>query len=178
MTTGVSKRPTLDPFRWSRSLSMHPPRGWNKKGIETILAALLMVVIVVAASVMIYSWSTGLLQGIVPPPPNGRENLIVENQGFDSTNKNMTLYLRNTGSAQTTLISYYVNDFNGDQYGNTTWKGPTIPQTNLGKAYLLINSKCTGCKLIGSAFTFQPGNSYTVTLVTSRNAQFSFTIPR
>src|SRR5207302_5786346 len=40
----------------------------NKKGIDTILAALLMVVIVVVASVMVYAWSTGLLGTLLVKP--------------------------------------------------------------------------------------------------------------
>src|SRR5207245_11196678 len=37
----------------------------DKKGINTILAALLMVVIVVLASLMVYAWSTGFLGVLV-----------------------------------------------------------------------------------------------------------------
>ena len=37
----------------------------DKKGIDTILAALLMVVIVVVAAVMVYAWATGLLSALL-----------------------------------------------------------------------------------------------------------------
>ncbi len=156
--------------------SMLHIRTWNGKGVDTIVAALLMVVIVVVTSVIVYSWSIGILGSILPSPPPGRESLTIEYQGFDPANKNMTLYLRNTGNVQTPLISYYVNDLNGNQYAKTTWTGPTIAPTALGTAYIAINTACSGCKLIGSPFTYQPGNSYTVTVLTSRNNQFSFTI--
>ena len=136
-----------------------------------------MVLIVIVMSVVVYSWSAGLFGAILPAPPSGRENLTVEYQGFDSTNKNMTLYLRNIGSAQTILKSYYVSDLNGNQYAKTTWSGPSIAPTTLGKAYIAINAAC-GCQLIGSSFTYYPGNTYIVTVVTARSNQFQFTILR
>lgn len=156
---------------------MRHRRGWNSKGMDTVVAALLMVVIVVAASVMIYSWSLGVFGAALPAPPNGREILTMENQGFDATNMNMTLYLRNTGTAPTTLVSYYVSDLNGDQYAKTSWTVQTISPAALGKFFILINTACS-CSRTGSAFTFQPGNTYTVTLATARNNQFTFTILR
>ena len=157
--------------------SMHQTRRWNRKGVETIIAALLMVLIVIVMSVVVYSWSAGLFGAILPTPPTGRENLIVEYQGFDSANKNMTLYLRNIGSSLTTLKSYYVSDFNGNQYAKIIWLGPSMAPTTLGHAYIAINSAC-GCQLTGSSFTYSTGNTYIVTVVTDRNNQFQFTILR
>jgi hypothetical protein len=154
-------------------------KQWNHKGIETILAGLLMVVIVVVMSVMIYSWSTGVFGAILPAPPSGRENLIIENQGF--YNNNVTLFLRNTGTTTVTLVSYYVQDLYGDQYSRQSWiGGPIISPTGLGQAHVQIQPQCSSatCPLTGSAFTFQPGNSYNIIVVTSRNNQFTFTLLR
>ncbi|TMI26968.1 hypothetical protein E6H36_03695, partial [Candidatus Bathyarchaeota archaeon] len=69
----------------------------NKKGIDTILAALLMVVIVVVASVMVYAWSTGLLGSLLVTPNVGKEALNSENYAFTNSTSS-TLYIRNTGS--------------------------------------------------------------------------------
>jgi len=154
-------------------------RQWNRKGIETILAALLLVVIVVVTSVMIFSWSTGVFGAILPAPGNGRENLVIENQAFN--NNNVTLFLRNTGTTTVTLASYYVQDLYGDQYSRQSWiGGPVVAPTGLAQAQVLIQPQCTAsaCPLTGSAFMFQRGNSYTVIVVTSRNNQFSFTLLR
>src|SRR5712692_7587583 len=105
----------------------------NTKGIDTILAALLMVVIVVVASVMVYAWSTGLLGGLLVTPQTGKEALNLENTGFSSTNStSATLYIRNSGSASISLVTYYVKDSAGDQYSRTTWTGPTIAVGGLG----------------------------------------------
>ena len=152
----------------------------DKKGINTILAALLMVVIVVVASVMVYAWSTGLLGTLLVQPNVGKEALGADNTGGSFTsNMNVTLYLRNQGSTPITLQSYYVKDSAGDQYQLTTGfsAGPINP-SNAIPVNLLINSACTGCVLTGSAFTFQNGNSYTALVVTTRNNQFSFTVTK
>src|SRR5881296_3410126 len=94
----------------------------NKKGIDTILAALLMVVIVVVASVMVYAWSTGLLGSLLVTPQVGKEALSMEQYNFASTNSSQaTLYIRNSGTASVLFASYYVKDSAGNQWSKTTW---------------------------------------------------------
>src|SRR5690242_6075710 len=156
-------------------------RRYNRKGLDTILATLLLVVIVVAMTVIVYTWSTGVFGSIIPAPPTGREILTIENQGFDPSNVKLTLYLRNTGSTPTTLASYYVQDQNGNEYARTSWAvPPTSPSSivNGTGVFLPINTACSSCMNNGSSFTFQTGNSYTITIITQRNNQFSFTIVR
>jgi FlaG/FlaF family flagellin (archaellin) len=156
-------------------------RHYDRKGLDTILATLLLVVIVVVMTVIVYSWSQGVFGAILPTPPTGREILTIENQGFDTSNLKLTLYLRNTGSTPTTLASYYVQDQNGNQYARTSWTVPAAPPANIVNGtgvFLPINTACTSCTQTGNSFTFQSGNSYTITLVTQRNNQFSFTIIR
>jgi hypothetical protein len=153
----------------------------NKKGIQTILAALLMVVIVVVASVMVYAWSTGLLGSLLVTPQTGKEALNMESAAFNSNNQNVTIYIRNTGSAQVSFSTYYVKDASGDTYTQAAFAwGPTIAPNQVGLANIGIATGCTGCGTIsGSSFMFQPsGASFTVILVTSRNNQFTFTVVR
>ncbi len=163
----------------------------NKKGIDTILAALLMVVIVVVASVMVYAWSTGLLGTLLVTPNTGKEAMNIENYAFNS-NVNVTLDLRNTGSASITLNSYYVKDSSGNQWSRLTWQtGPQAPAAiapnALGIVYVSIGTGSPGmggtcgstCTNTGPSFTqFNTGFSYTVLVVTSRNDQFSFTVTK
>jgi hypothetical protein len=152
-------------------------RLWNRKGVEVILASLLLVVIVVGMSVVVYVWSLGIFGSTLPAPVNGKEILILENQGFSGAN-NVTLYLRNTGTAITTLVSYYVQDLNGNQCAKRSgWsQGPYFP-TQLAIVPLSIQSPpSSSCAWTGTPFTFQPGNIYTIVLVSQRNQQFSFTV--
>src|ERR1700745_4322957 len=150
---------------------MHLKR-YNRKGLDTILATLLLVVIVVAMTVIVHPWSTGVFGTIIPAPPTGREILTIENQGFDPSNMKLTLFLRHTGSTPTTLASYYVQDQNGNEYARTVWSVPPASPSSIVNGtgvFLPINTACTTCTNTGSAFTFQTGNSYTITLITQRN---------
>ena len=148
----------------------------NKKGISTILAALLMVVIVVVASVMVYAWSTGLLGGLLVTPQAGKEALSLENASFSGT-ETVTLNIRNVGTAAVTLITYYVKDSANNQYARTSWAGPSGDPNALLSPTITIGSACATCTSTGT-FTFVAGNSYTVTVITSRNAQFNFQVVR
>src|SRR5467141_3767285 len=94
----------------------------DRRGIDTILAALLMVVIVVVASVMVYAWSTGLLGTLLVTPTTGKEVLTIENSAFNS-NTNLTLDIRNAGSASVSLASYYVKNATGGQWSQLNWQG-------------------------------------------------------
>jgi hypothetical protein len=135
---------------------------------------------------MVYAWSTGLLGTLLVTPQTGKEALLLENPGFNS-GTNITLNLRNTGSAAITLSSYYVKDSNGNQYSRTAWSTGPNPQSGttsispnaLGTVFVLIGSTCAGsCPLTGTAYTFTTGYSYTIVVVTSRNNQFSFAVVR
>ncbi|OLD01591.1 MAG: hypothetical protein AUJ07_10890 [Crenarchaeota archaeon 13_1_40CM_3_53_5] len=152
----------------------------NKKGIDTILAALLMVVIVVVASVMVYAWSTGLLGSLLVTPNVGKEALNQENYAFNTNGTSATLYIRNTGSASVSFASYYVKDSAGNQYSRTTWTSapPAASPNSLATAYINIGASCGSCTNQGSPYTYTAGNSYTVTIITTRNNQFVFTIIR
>ncbi len=159
----------------------------NKKGIDTILAALLMVVIVVVASVMVYAWSTGLLGGLLVTPQTGKEALSLENTSF-SGNATATLSIRNIGTASITMVTYYVKDNSGNQYASgitgfawsnvppaTAPNGLAITTINIGASCSAANCQYTGTN---PKFAFVSGNSYTVIVITSRNNQFTFTIVR
>ena len=154
----------------------------DKKGIDTILAALLMVVIVVVAAVMVYAWSTGLLSALLVQSPVPKESLNVETGSYLSNNTVITLSVRNTGAVGIAFSSYYVKDSNGNQIAQTSW--PTvsgypasIAPNGLGTVNIRIGASCTGCS--GTGFTtFASGYSYTVILVTTRNNQFQWSAQR
>src|SRR5213593_923180 len=151
----------------------------NKKGIDTILAALLMVVIVVVASVMVYAWSTGLLGSLLVTPQTGKEALSLENTSF-TNGTYATLFVRNVGTASVSFVTYYVKDANQNQYSKTNWSGTAITNqavNGLISAPVNIGAQC-GCTAPSTPFTFTPGNSYTVIVVTSKNNEFVFTVTR
>src|SRR2546425_12679307 len=67
----------------------------DKKGINTILASLLMVVIVVVAAVMVYAWSTGLLSSLLVQNPVPKESLNYDSAayGAGASTYNLTIFV-------------------------------------------------------------------------------------
>ena len=151
----------------------------NKRGIDTIMASLLMVVIVVVMAVMVFTYSTGLLGALTVAPKTATEALNVDYTTTPSSTT-LSMFVRNTGSTPITLTTYYVKDVNGNEYTRSNWVSPTFSPTQLanstGGLSILINSACNTCSLSGTAFTYQTGNAYTITLITNRNGLFTFTI--
>ncbi|OLE74752.1 hypothetical protein AUG19_07415 [archaeon 13_1_20CM_2_54_9] len=109
------------------------------------------------------------------PPQCGIEALTLENDTFTSAT-DVTIFLQNTGTTDITFLAYEVKDAQGDQYSNTAWTPPSIPANTRGLVVVAIGSGCANCTLTGSPFTFSPGNAYAITVVTSRNNQFTFTV--
>src|SRR5437870_13038198 len=118
----------------------------DKKGINTILASLLMVVIVVVAAVMVYAWSTGLLGTLLVKPNTGEGPLSPDSSAF-STPTNVTIYIRNSGSSNVTLAAYYVTDSSTNTWQPLYWMaGPTIA-TNKAVATNIVICNTLCCSL-------------------------------
>jgi len=135
----------------------------GKKGISTILAALLLVVIVVVASVIVYAWSTGLFGGLMPSSPSVKEGLSMDSYKW-TANSTATLYIRNVGSVDVTIESYYIEE------AGQTKSGPTACGVTI-----LVN-QALEVPVTPSGFTWVSGHSYTVKLITMRGTQFAFTV--
>ena len=156
----------------------------NRKGINTILASLLMVVIVVVAAVMVYAWSTGLLSSLLVQNPVPKESLNYDSVAF-TNNTALTVYIRNSGSASVSLQTYYVKNSTGAQYTqsnagpwNTAGGVALTMQPNAVQATVIsiasgCNPACTP-STVGGFTTFIGGNAYTITVVTTRNNQFTW----
>ena len=161
---------------------MNPKRSFkNRKGIQTILAALLMVVIVVVAAVMVYAWSTGLLGTLLVNPNNNKEGPLSADSYAFASSTSLSVYIRNAGTGNVTLAAYYVTDSNGNQWQLLTWSGPTIAPNTVTPTTITIAGSCTSCAYTGTsgAFTgFTSGYSYTVKVVTAKNNPFTFTVTK
>src|SRR5712692_3509084 len=150
----------------------------DKKGINTILASLLMVVIVVVAAVMVYAWSTGLLGTLLVKPNTGEGPLSPDSSAFSSAT-NVTIYIRNSGNSNVTLAAYYVTDSSSNTWQVLNWAGPTIAPNKAVATNVLIG--CGSCQYTGTAgafSTFNSGYSYTVKVVTVKNNPFTFTVTK
>ena len=141
-----------------------------------------MVVIVVVAAVMVYAWSTGLLGTLLATPPPREGPLSMDSYAFSNATF-VGITIRNAGTGNVTLASYYVTDSNGNQYAKLTWAGGTIAPNKAAVTYIAIGSgagACSGCSYTGtgSGYTFTSGYSYTVKVLTARNNPFTFTVTK
>src|SRR6267143_3183207 len=147
-------------------------KGWtnwstNEKVAAVILLSVLTIFVIVFGLILYESQrGPGLCGSFGATPCPGREYLNIINAVVNSPT-NMTVQITNTGSVAIILTSYYVRNPYSQPYENSNWSGLTAPPGRVVSANLLID---------GNAFTFHSGTYYTVTLITSRNNQFNFSI--
>ena len=144
--------------------------GWSRRDwmAFALLTGVLVAATAISASIYyppIRTCTACPCGGLVTPCP-GREALDLESYTLNSPT-NATLDIRNTGTASVTLVDYYVKDSTGDLYSSTNWAGPAAAPNALMQANIIID---------GNAVIFQTGNTYTITVVTSRNQGFTFTM--
>ena len=144
--------------------------GWSRRDWTAfaLLTGVLVATTAISASIYyppIPTCTACPSGGLVTPCP-GREALDLESYTLNSPT-NATLDIRNTGTASVTLVDYYVKDSTGDLYSSTNWAGPAAAPNALMQANIIID---------GNAVIFQTGNTYTITVVTSRNQGFTFTM--
>ncbi len=99
-------------------------------------------------------------------PCPSRETLNLQSSQVNSPT-GLTANIWNTGTAQVTLISYYLKDSSGNEFGNSNWAGPSISPNAVKSIDILID---------GKAFTFQSSSTYNVILITSTYDRFTFTV--
>jgi hypothetical protein len=115
----------------------------------------------------------------ISPPPVIESLKLTGYQFINGTS--LSLILQNTGNSSVTLQSYVVRDSSGNSWSLSNFAGPTIIPNAFGTAIILIGANCPGCVyggIPGLFFQFSVGQSYTVTVTTTRNNQFPFTVTR
>ena len=126
--------------------------------------------------------STVISLTVVDPilPPLVIESLKLSTYQFIN-GTSLSLILQNTGNTTVTIQSYVVRDSSGNTWSLSNFPGPVIIPNGFGTAIILIGANCPSCVyggIPGLFFQFTVGQSYTVTVTTTRNNQFSFTIVR
>jgi|SRR5213595_3347448 len=77
---------------------------------------------------------------------------------------NVTLGMTNVGTLDISLVSYTFNDSSSHQFVSTNWPGLAIVRGATVTTSLLID---------GASFTFQHGNVYIITTISSDNVRWS-----
>jgi len=116
-----------------------------------------------------------LTVNVVDPVP---ESLTLSGSSLLSSTS-MTLFLRNNGNTPITLQSYTVTDISGDQWILANWTSPTIQPGTASAAVIYIGASCEACTyngLFGLFQEFVPGHTYTITITTKLQNQFTFNV--
>jgi hypothetical protein len=106
-----------------------------------------------------------------------QEHLSFEGSSF-SSGTNVTVTLRNTGAISIQLSGYSARDASGNAYSLSPFAGPTLAPNQAAAVSLTIGSSCSGCRLLGSPFTFNFGYNYWIVVTTSRGSIFLFQVLR
>lgn len=107
------------------------------------------------------SWNCG-------PSIYSKESIALDSIHVNSPT-NVTVTLSNDATLTWALVEYSVKDSNGNMYSNSTWSGPTVSPGACSSVNVLLTGK-----LSGQPFQIQSGHTYSVSLVTARNNQFTY----
>ncbi len=132
----------------------------NEKGVSPVIAVLLMIAIAVAASILVYVWSMGLIGTLTTGGGSQtREQVIVDAYAWNATG-DMTLYLRNVGSAEVILDAVYV--------------GGNVASTNMASTLPVLGPVET--IVVTPSGSYTSGVAYTVKAITKTGGVFTYSL--
>jgi len=153
------------------------------KGIEPIVAAVLLIVLAVVGAVLLYLWFAGYVTKATSQAEqiSATERLSIEAANLSSTGISY-LYIRNIGGSNVALATAYllvpgtvsplcatsaITVYNGLSTSATTLSTPTLyPGQDQ-----LVRINFSGCGI-----TITSGYSYVIKIVTQQGTQFSVTV--
>ena len=142
-----------------------------KRGIEPIVAAILLIVITVVAAVLLYMWFSGYLTATT-----GKVSSMASPEEFQvvaaslSASNGLNAYIQNTGSTTITITGVYILDATTNSLicGNTTSTG--LPATTISPGQTAqITATFSGC-------TINPNTTYLVKFVTAEGTQYTVSV--
>jgi len=140
------------------------------KGLEPIVAAVLLIVVAVIGAVLVYLWFAGFVTKATSQAEqaSASEKLKIEAATLDSATPRVILYVRNLGGADVRIVSTYVlipGSLTPVCYKDVN-PAETIYANSLG--YLDIN--------LAGTCTLTAGREYVVKLVTAKGTEFAVTV--
>jgi len=112
----------------------------SRKALSPVVASIILIAVTVAVSIAVAAWMGALTFNFM-----GSSSLTITDVSFDSTSRNMTLTIKNTGTKQVTIAQVKVNSVNIPVL-NFTIAGPINPSTT--------------STLIISSYAWSNGNPY------------------
>ncbi len=151
----------------------------SRKAVSEIIAALLIICITVSAGTLLAAYASGLMGRIQPPVASQpyTEQLTLEyyywlncpsGSTCSGSSKSPTLTIRNDGAATVKLVDFFMQGNSSTPAGS----GGICPS---GPPYTLpVQQSCTLTFTIPTGMTVTSGIAYTLKLVASDGAIFTF----
>ncbi len=100
-----------------------------RRSVSPVVATLLLILIAVAASIIVYTWVTGLSASVKGTGASFNERFSLESGDLSLGKGKLVLYIRNTGEADIALngAPAYVYDSSGTLVEALTLTGPNTP---------------------------------------------------
>jgi len=128
----------------------------NTKALSPVVASIILIAVTVAVSIAVAAWMGGLAGGFMQT-----EQVQVDTQTFtvatEGNSGSITVTVRNTGTAAVTISAAKINGVSA----------ALVTQT------LEPNAHANVTLTAPSGITIEAGNNYQVTIITSKNNQFS-----
>jgi len=139
-----------------------------KRGIEPIVAAILLIVITVVAAVLLYMWFSGYLTattGKVSSMSSPEEFQVV---AINLSASKLSAYVQNTGSTTITITGVYILDSTTNSLicGITLAPAQQISPGNTAKISITLPQGCA----------INQGTSYLVKFVTDKGTQYTVSV--
>ena len=152
------------------------------KGIEPIVAAVLLIVLAVVGAVLLYLWFAGYVTKATSQAEqiSATERLSIEAANLSSTTDVSYLYVRNLGGSNVTLATAYllkpgtVSPLCTNASAIAVYRGLSTTTSTVSTLYpgqdqlVRIN--------FGTSCTITSGYSYVIKIVTQQGTQFAVTV--
>lgn len=141
-----------------------------KSGVSPIIATMILILIATAAGVLLWIWVSGYVSDNPSTHSALNERIKIEaikvDVGSDKTN--ITIYVRNIGSATVTISSGYILDANGNLIVGGSVNSTMIRPGEV--KYVIIST---------SGQVLMKGNVYIAKIVTQKGTEslYSFVVP-
>jgi archaellum component FlaF (FlaF/FlaG flagellin family) len=140
------------------------------KGLEPIVAAVLLIVVAVIGAVLVYLWFAGYVTKATSQAEQmaASEKLKIEAAKIDTNADTATLYVRNLGGDKVTIATIYI-------LRPGTINPLCDPTTPTGGSPIDPGDLATVTFSVGDC-GLQPGYDYVIKLVTLKGTEFAVTV--
>jgi flagellin-like protein len=139
-------------------------KHFNNRAVSQVIAALLLIAIAVAAAVLVYVFSIGLLGSLQGGGGQQvKQQVILEAYNWNATTNQLSMSVRNVGTAGVTIASVFVN---GVPITSPGWG------SGCSGGVLPVQNACT--ITVADPGTTTPGVAYSIKMVTADGGVFSY----